>query len=76
MTYYGGEGGDGGGGCRPQVDQRGFVTVDGVKIGRLVSTPEGPAIEICDKNPHRSRKRGTRLVRIPVSQLSKLCEGA
>lgn len=62
--------------AQPKVDGRGFVTVDGVKIGRLVTGRDGkPCLQFCDKNRHRSHQRGTRLVEVPIQSLQDCAQG-
>lgn len=57
--------------CQPKV-KNGWVYVDGVKIGRYVKTPDGPALEVCDKDRTRSQKRGTRKVVVKLDYFSQL----
>lgn len=52
------------------VDDKGFVRVDGVCLGKL--TPDGKGIEFVDKNPHRSQVRGSRYVIVQIGELTKL----
>lgn len=54
------------------VDSNGWVICDGVKIGRRVQTEKGVKIQIVDKNPHRSRERGTRFVEVDPQELARV----
>ena len=47
------------------ADSRDFLYVDGVKVGRVV----GPYIEFFDKDPKRSRERGSCYVLVEVDVL-------
>lgn len=60
--------------CKPIVDARGFVFVDGVKLALLVQNSDGAALQICDKDRRRSAERGTRLVQVSLQELAKLEE--
>jgi hypothetical protein len=53
------------------VDEKGFVLVDGVKIGRRVVRQGAIKIEFCDKDRRRSQERGTRLVEVSVEELGE-----
>lgn len=54
------------------VDSRGFVSIDGVRLGRLTHNKQ--AIQIVDRDKRRSESRGTRFVEVPISAISKLAE--
>ena len=45
-----------------EIDDDGFLYVDGVMVARWI--PQMRALEFCDKNKLRSAQRGSRLVRI------------
>ena len=53
------------------VDERGFVIVDGVKLGRRVVKDGVVKLEVCDKDRRRSAERGTRLVEVSVQELEE-----
>ncbi len=50
----------------------GFVRADGVVLGKLVITPKGPALQVCDKDRRRSSSRGSRYVLVDLSSLAAL----
>lgn len=52
------------------VDSRGFVSADGVCVGKLTS--DGGSIVFVDRDKRRSQARGTRFVCVPLSELAKL----
>ena len=52
------------------VDERGFVTVDGVKLGKRVVKDGIPKLQVADKDRRRSAERGTRLVEVSVEAVS------
>lgn len=54
------------------VDSRGFVSADGVCVGKLTS--DGGSIVVIDKDKRRSQARGTRFVVIPLAELAKLAK--
>ena len=59
--------------CKVQVDEQGFVTADGVKLGLLVEVPgNGYALQICDKDKRRSSERGCREVQVDLQSLANL----
>ena len=53
------------------VDERGFVTVDGVKLGKRVVKDGIPKLQVADKDRRRSAERGTRLVEVSVEELEE-----
>ena len=53
------------------VDERGFVTVDGVKLGKRVVKDGIPKLQVADKDRRRSAERGTRLVEVSVEELGE-----
>ena len=57
------------------VDERGFVIVDGVKLGRRVVKDGVVKLEVCDKDRRRSAERGTRLVEVSVQELEEALTG-
>jgi hypothetical protein len=54
------------------VDSRGFVSIDGVRLGRLIRSTQ--TIQVVDKDRRRSEARGSRFVEVKISDLSKLVE--
>lgn len=54
------------------VDSRGFVSADGVCVGKL--TRDGVSLVIIDKDKRRSQARGTRFVVVPLTELAKLAK--
>lgn len=54
------------------VDSRGFVSADGVCMGKLTS--DGKSIVVVDKDKRRSQLRGTRFVTVPLTELAKLAK--
>lgn len=61
--------------CRLSIDSRGFIHVDGICLGRKVDGPNGPCLEIKDKNRHRAAQRGTDVVRVNLEDLSRAVRG-
>lgn len=53
------------------VDERGFVRVDGITIGRRVVKDGKPKLQVCDKDRRRSAERGTRLVEVTIEELGE-----
>ena len=53
------------------VDERGFVTVDWVKLGKRVVKDGIPKLQVADKDRRRSAERGTRLVEVSVEELEE-----
>jgi len=51
------------------VDPRGFVRIDGVCIGRLLTEGDVVLFEIKDRNAARSLGRGAQLIRVPVKAM-------
>ena len=51
------------------VDLRGFVRIDGVCIGRLLTEDDVLLFEIKDRNAARSLGRGAQLIRVPVRDM-------
>jgi len=57
------------------VDEKDFVRVDGVKIGKRVKGPDGKLkLQVCDKDRRRSAQRGTRFVEITPDDLAEVLE--
>lgn len=57
------------------VDERDFVVVDGIKIGRRVRGSDGQVrLQICDKDRRRSERRGTRFVEVDPGDLAEALE--
>ncbi len=54
------------------VDSRGFVSADGVCVGKLTS--DGESLVIVDRDRRRSQTRGSRFVVIPIKELAKLAK--
>lgn len=54
------------------VDADGFVTVDGVKIGKAVRRDGEVFLECKDKNKHRSARRGTDKVEVHIRELAEV----
>lgn len=52
------------------VDSRGFISADGVCVGKLTS--DGESIVIVDRDRRRSTTRGSRFVVIPIRELINL----
>lgn len=61
--------------CRLGMDSRGYLYADGVCLGRVMDTPNGPCLEVKDKNKHRAAKRGTDKVQVRADDLSKAIKG-
>lgn len=58
------------------LDQRGFIKIDGVTIGRGFVTSDGrPVLQVKDKNPQRCVNRGTPFVAVDLYQLAATVEG-
>lgn len=53
------------------VDADGYVYCDGVKVGRARMVDGEVIMEVCDKNKHRSLRRGTRIIEYAVKDLAK-----
>lgn len=58
--------------CRLSIDSRAFIYVDGVCIGRKVDGPNGPCLEVRDRNKHRAAKRGSSVVEVNLDALVRL----
>ena len=59
------------------VDEKDFVRVDGITIGKRVTGPDGkPRLQVCDKDRRRSAQRGTRFVEISVDDLGEVLADA
>lgn len=58
-----------------EVDERGFLKVDGVPVGRCVHRPDGPCLEFVDKDKRRSAKRGSDKVEVRLSDLNRVVKG-
>lgn len=54
------------------VDSRGFVSADGVCVGKLTS--DGKSLVVMDRDRRRSEIRGTRFVTIPLTELTRLAK--
>lgn len=61
--------------CRLSIDSRGFVYADSICIGRKVDGPNGPCLEVRDRNKHRAAKRGSDVVQVGLADLSKTLKG-
>lgn len=57
---------------KASVDEQGFVTADGVKIGKLVETSTGYALQVCDKDRRSAAERGCREVQVDLQSLAQL----
>jgi len=53
-----------------QVDDRGFVCINGVKVAKYLA--ERHCLQFVDRDRWRSKKRGTQLIEVPVDVLNKL----
>lgn len=53
------------------LDERDLIRADGVCIGRAVWL-NGPALEIKDADPRRTRERGSEYLYIDLSELLRL----
>jgi hypothetical protein len=51
---------------------REFILIDGIKIGKYVERDGKAYLQILDKDPNRSRERGTKLVEILIKDLGKI----
>jgi len=51
------------------VDQRGFVRVGGVCVGRRITEGERILFEVKDRERSRSLARGAQLIRVDVTEL-------
>lgn len=60
---------------RLSIDSRAFIYVDGVCIGRKVDGPNGPCLEVRDRNKHRAAKRGSDVVKVSLEDLSRTIRG-
>jgi hypothetical protein len=56
------------------VDERGFVRVDGITIGKRVVKDGKPRLQVCDKDRRRSAERGTRFVEVTVEELGEVLD--
>lgn len=50
------------------VDQRGFVRISGVCIGRRICVDAVTYFEVKDRNRNRSAARGAQLLRVPLKR--------
>lgn len=55
-------------------NKEGFVFADGIKIGKIILCNGEPFLEFCDKDPTRSKERGTRYVMIKVKELQRIID--
>lgn len=55
------------------VDNQKFVSVDGVRVCRVVGNGR---LQFCDKDKRRSSMRGTRYVEISIVELRKVIDAA
>lgn len=54
------------------VDERGFLKVDGVPVGRCIQRADGPCLEFIDKDKRRSRLRGSNRVEVKLSDIQQI----
>lgn len=54
------------------VDERGFLKVDGVPVGRCIQGPDGPCLEFIDKDRRRSAIRGSNKVEVKLSDIQQI----
>lgn len=57
---------------KPFIDSKGFLSVDGVKIGKVIELEGELIIQFCDKDFERSVHRGTRFIGVKLKDLQSI----